>query len=110
MRRFYSTPSPCLFELFSQISSHLAVFFSHNKPANSTFSYNKPAKPTGRVFLMGWEAAIHDGPHVRGARAVATEAFTDAQNRCVSSFSFLSFLFYFWFYHYSFFIFYLTLF
>jgi hypothetical protein len=35
------------FELFSQISSHLAVFFSHNKPANSTFNHNKPAKRTG---------------------------------------------------------------
>jgi hypothetical protein len=30
-----------------QISSHPAVFFSHNKPTNSTFSHNKPAKRTG---------------------------------------------------------------
>jgi hypothetical protein len=36
--------TPCSFELFSQISSHPALFFSHNKPANSTFSHNKPAK------------------------------------------------------------------
>jgi hypothetical protein len=34
-------------ELFSQISSHPAVFFSHSKPANSTFNHNKPAKRTG---------------------------------------------------------------
>jgi hypothetical protein len=40
-------PAPCSFELFSKISSHSAVFFSHNKPANSTFSHNKPAKRTG---------------------------------------------------------------
>jgi hypothetical protein len=39
--------SPCLFELFREISSHPAVFFSHNKPANSTFSHNNPAKRTG---------------------------------------------------------------
>jgi len=38
--------SPCSFELISRISSHSAVFFSHNKPANSTFSHNKPAKRT----------------------------------------------------------------
>jgi hypothetical protein len=37
----------CSFELISGISSHPAVFFSHNKPANSTFSHNKPAKRTG---------------------------------------------------------------
>jgi hypothetical protein len=43
--------SPCSSELFSQISNHLAVFFSHNKPANSTFSHNKPAKRTGCVLL-----------------------------------------------------------
>jgi hypothetical protein len=35
------------FELISGISSHSAVFFSHNKPANSIFSHNKPAKRTG---------------------------------------------------------------
>jgi hypothetical protein len=36
-----STPgevSPWSFGLISRISSHPAVFFSHNKPANSTFS------------------------------------------------------------------------
>jgi hypothetical protein len=41
----------CSFELFSVISSHSAVFFFHNKPANNThpavfFSYNKPANST----------------------------------------------------------------
>jgi hypothetical protein len=40
-------PTPCSFELFSQISSHPAVFFFHNKPTNSTFSHSKPAKRTG---------------------------------------------------------------
>jgi hypothetical protein len=30
--------SPCSFGLISRISSHPAVFFSHNKPANSAFS------------------------------------------------------------------------
>jgi hypothetical protein len=42
------TMAPCSLELISKISSHLAVFFSHNEPANSTFNYNKPAKRTGR--------------------------------------------------------------
>jgi hypothetical protein len=37
----------CSFELFSEISSHPIMFFSHNKPANNTFSYNKQAKRTG---------------------------------------------------------------
>jgi hypothetical protein len=37
--------SPCSFELFSGISSHPAVFFSHNEPANNTFSHSTPAKP-----------------------------------------------------------------
>jgi hypothetical protein len=46
--------APCSFELFSQISSHSVVFFSHNKPANSTFSHSKPAKRTGcRSLWMG---------------------------------------------------------
>jgi hypothetical protein len=43
--------SPCSFELFSGISSHPAVFFSHNKPANSTFSHNKLAKQTCCLFV-----------------------------------------------------------
>jgi hypothetical protein len=30
--------SPCSFGLISRISSHPAVFFSHNKTANSAFS------------------------------------------------------------------------
>jgi hypothetical protein len=30
--------APCSFGLISRISSHPAVFFSHNKPANSAFS------------------------------------------------------------------------
>jgi hypothetical protein len=38
----------CSFRWISGISSHPAVFFSHNKPANSTFSHNKPTKRTGR--------------------------------------------------------------
>jgi hypothetical protein len=29
---------PCSFGLISRINSHPAVFFSHNKPANSAFS------------------------------------------------------------------------
>jgi hypothetical protein len=33
-----SPQSPCSFGLISRISSHPAVFFSHNKPANSAFS------------------------------------------------------------------------
>jgi hypothetical protein len=33
-----SEQTPCLFGLISRISSHPAVFFSHNKPANSAFS------------------------------------------------------------------------
>jgi hypothetical protein len=33
--------------LFSQISSHPAILFSHNKSVNSTFSHNKPVKRTG---------------------------------------------------------------
>jgi hypothetical protein len=36
--------SPCSFRWFSEISSHPAVFFSHNKPATNTFSCNNPAK------------------------------------------------------------------
>jgi hypothetical protein len=32
------TLPPCSFGLISRISSHPAVFFSHNKPANSAFS------------------------------------------------------------------------
>jgi hypothetical protein len=39
-------PAPCSFRWFSQMSSHPAVFFSHNKPANSAFSHNNPAKRT----------------------------------------------------------------
>jgi hypothetical protein len=30
--------TPCSFGLISRISSHPAMFFSHNKPANSAFS------------------------------------------------------------------------
>jgi hypothetical protein len=44
--------TPCSFRWFSQISSHSAVFFSHNKPANSIFSHNKPAKRTGSKLLV----------------------------------------------------------
>jgi hypothetical protein len=43
-------PSPRSFELFSGINNYLAVFFSHNKSVNSTFSHNKPAKRTGCLF------------------------------------------------------------
>jgi hypothetical protein len=42
-----SAKSTAIQQWFSQISSHPAVFFSHNKPANNTFSHNKPAKRTG---------------------------------------------------------------
>jgi hypothetical protein len=42
-------PTPCLFRWFSGISSHPAVFFSHNKPVNSTFSHNNPAKRTDSI-------------------------------------------------------------
>jgi hypothetical protein len=34
----FPKPAPCSFGLISTISSHPAVFFSHNKPANSTFN------------------------------------------------------------------------
>jgi hypothetical protein len=44
--------TPCSFRWISRISSHPAVFFSHNKPANSTFSHTKPAKRTGCQFLI----------------------------------------------------------
>jgi hypothetical protein len=37
---------PYSFELFSGISSHLTVFFSHNDTTNSNTSHNKPAKRT----------------------------------------------------------------
>jgi hypothetical protein len=43
--------TPCSFEHISRISRHPAVFFSHNKPVNSTFSHNNPAKRTGRELL-----------------------------------------------------------
>jgi hypothetical protein len=39
--------APCSFEHISRISSHPAIFFSHNKLANRTFSDNSPAKRTG---------------------------------------------------------------
>jgi hypothetical protein len=48
--KFCNSLSPCSLELISQISSHPAVFFSHNKPTNSTFSHNKPAKRTGWIM------------------------------------------------------------
>jgi hypothetical protein len=51
----------CSFQLISGISSHPAVFFSHNKPANSTFSHNKPAKRTG------WKILLKKGEHIFGA-------------------------------------------
>jgi hypothetical protein len=35
-----------LFELFSGISSHPTVFFSHSKSVNSTFNHNKLAIST----------------------------------------------------------------
>jgi hypothetical protein len=41
---------PCSFRWFSGISSHPTVFFSHNKPANSTFSHNNPDKPVNITF------------------------------------------------------------
>jgi hypothetical protein len=46
---------PCLFGLISRISSHPAVFFSHNKSANSAFSTinqrNEQAVVTINSFL-----------------------------------------------------------
>jgi hypothetical protein len=39
--------SSCSFEHISRISSHPTVFFSHNKPVNSTFSHNNPVKWPG---------------------------------------------------------------
>jgi hypothetical protein len=42
--------TPCSFRWISRISSHPAVFFSHNKLANSTFRHNKPAKRTECKF------------------------------------------------------------
>jgi hypothetical protein len=56
--------APCSFELISRIISHLTVFFSHNKPANSTFSHNKPAK---RTCWRSVEQA-GAGPKVAGGR------------------------------------------
>jgi hypothetical protein len=44
--------APCSLELISRISNHSAVFFSHNKPANGTFSHNTPAKRTGRGLAI----------------------------------------------------------
>jgi hypothetical protein len=53
---------PCSFELFSGISSHPAVFFSHNKSANSTFSHNKPAKRIGcTMALIGVVCGVLQG-------------------------------------------------
>jgi hypothetical protein len=49
---FFSLWTPRSFRWFSQINSHPAVFFSHNKPANSTFSHNNPAKRTG--WKLNW--------------------------------------------------------
>jgi hypothetical protein len=49
-KKKFPPKGPCSLELFSGISSHPAVFFSHNKPANSTFSHNKPAKRTGYLY------------------------------------------------------------
>jgi hypothetical protein len=61
---------PCSFELIIQISSHPAVLFSHNKPANSTFSHNNPAKRTGwsrqrqRMWLkFKWLSSVN--PYMR---------------------------------------------
>jgi hypothetical protein len=46
-----SLHSSSIIELISRISSHPAVFFSHNKPMNSTFSHNKPAKRTDWMMV-----------------------------------------------------------
>jgi hypothetical protein len=45
---------PCSFELFGQINSHSAVFFSHNKLINSTFDHNKSAKRPGYACHTIW--------------------------------------------------------
>jgi hypothetical protein len=50
--RGWGEPSPGSFRWISRISSHPAVFFSHNKPANSTFSHNNPAKRIGCLLAL----------------------------------------------------------
>jgi hypothetical protein len=55
--------TPRSFELFSGISTHPAVFFSHHKPANSTFSHNKSAKRIGCKSLLGLAIFMIDLPH-----------------------------------------------
>jgi hypothetical protein len=40
---------PVRLSLSAKSASHLAVFFSHNKSANSTFSHDLLAKRTGRM-------------------------------------------------------------
>jgi hypothetical protein len=64
--------APCSFGLISRISSHPAVFFSHNEPANSAFSTinqrNEQAEGllspevSGFGFVHGpWPSSIDDG-------------------------------------------------
>jgi hypothetical protein len=56
-----SPESPCSFGLISTISSHLAVFFSHNKPANSTFStINQRNEQAGTVTVDHVTHFMHD--------------------------------------------------
>jgi hypothetical protein len=51
MFRFGNKMTPCSFGLISRISSHPAMFFSHNKPANSAFStINQRNEQTGRFL------------------------------------------------------------
>jgi hypothetical protein len=65
-RGIFSLPtSTCSFELFSGISNYPAVFFSHNKPANSTFNHNKPAKRTGYSFVKGESGSWHKNHQIQ---------------------------------------------
>jgi hypothetical protein len=73
--------SPCSFELFSGISSHPAVFFSHTKPANSTFSHSKPAKRTGCVSVPRRGPPARPRPSACGVCSTAAAASAASRTR-----------------------------
>jgi hypothetical protein len=52
-RRRRGTNCACSFGLISRISSHPAVFFSHNKPANNTFSIINQRNKQAGYFILG---------------------------------------------------------
>jgi hypothetical protein len=59
--------APCSFGLISRISNHPAVFFSHNKPANSAFNTinqrNEQADGSARGKAKEVEAGYEGGRH-----------------------------------------------